>query len=152
MTDRPTLQFPAYDFAIREADGKTQIFDFVRRKYVRLTPEEWVRQHLLAYLVHDLGTPAALVAVEAGFTYQGMAWRADVVAYDRRGRPLLLAECKAPEVAVRQATFDQAARYNKVVGAPYLVVTNGRVHYVAQIDHAAGAIRFLDALPDYEAL
>ncbi|NBC18618.1 MAG: restriction endonuclease subunit R [Bacteroidetes bacterium] len=128
------------------------IFDPIRRKYVRLTPEEWVRQHFVQYLVQDLGTPPALVAIEGGFTYQGMTRRADVVVHDRRGQPLLLVECKAPSVEVRQATFDQVARYNKVVRARYLVVTNGQVHYACLLDREQHTYRFLDDLPPYDEL
>ena len=148
----PDLNLPPCDFRIREDGGKAMIFDPIRRKYVRLTPEEWVRQHFVQYLVQDLGTPPALVAIEGGFTYQGMSRRADVVVHDRRGQPLLLVECKAPSVEVQQATFDQVARYNKVVQARYLVVTNGRVHYACLLDREQHTYHFLDDLPPYEAL
>lgn len=146
------LNLPAYDFQIRSEGGKSMIFDAIRRKYVRLTPEEWVRQHFVEYLIREQGCPRALIAVEMGFTYQQMARRADIVVYDRRGAPLLMAECKAPEVAVGQATFDQIARYNMVVKAAYLVVTNGLVHYCCALDRAQHTYRFLDVLPRYEAL
>ena len=146
------LNLPAYDFTIREIDGKEMIFDPGRQKYVRLTPEEWVRQHFIQYLVQEQGVPQALVAVEMGFTYQGMPRRADVVVYDRQGTPLMMVECKAPDVAVRQDAFDQVARYNKVVQARYLVVTNGLVHYCCVLDHAQHTYRFLDELPVYEDL
>lgn len=146
------LNLPAYDFTIRQIDGKAMIFDPVRQKYVRLTPEEWVRQHFVQYLVQEQGVPQALVAVETGFVYQGMQRRADVVVYDRQGRPLMMVECKAPEVEVGQDVFDQVARYNKVVQARYLVVTNGLVHYCCALDRARHTYRFLEALPRYEAL
>ena len=145
------LNLPSYAFHIREG-ARPMIFDPVRRKYVRLTPEEWVRQHFVQYLVQDLGTPAALVAIEKAFVYQGMTRRADVVVHDRQGTPLLMVECKAPEVAIRQAVFDQVARYNKVVAARYLVVTNGLVHYCAALDPDAHTYQFLDALPAYDDL
>lgn len=147
----PDLNLPPYDFRVREDGGKAMIFDPIRRKYVRLTPEEWVRQHFVQYLVQDLGAPPALIAIEGGFTYQGMMRRADVVVHDRRGQPLLLVECKAPSVEVRQAAFDQVARYNKVVRARYLVVTNGQVHYACLLDREQHTYRFLDDLPSYEA-
>jgi hypothetical protein len=146
------LNLPPYDFLIRERDGKAMIFDPIRRKFVRLTPEEWVRQHFVQYLVREQGVPGALVAVEMAFTYQGMSRRADVVVHDRRGRPLMMVECKAPEVEVRQVVFDQVARYNRVVNARYLVVTNGLVHYCAALDPEGHTYRFLDALPRYEDL
>ena len=152
MKGMPPLNLPAYPFSVREQEGKAMIFDPVRRKYVRLTPEEWVRQHMVQFLVQEQGVPAALVAIEMGFDYQGMTRRADVVVHDRRGQPLLLVECKAPEVEIRQAVFDQVARYNKVVRARYLVVSNGLEHFCYVPDYEAGTYHFLDVLPRYEAL
>lgn len=128
------------------------IYDALRGRYVRLTPEEWVRQHFIRHLVQDLGYPRALIAVEMAFTYQRMPRRADIVVHDRQGRPLLMVECKAPGVTIGQQTFDQVARYNRVVQAKYLVVTNGHVHYACVLDPARNTYRFLDALPRYEAL
>ena len=148
----PTLNLPRYAFRVQERADKAFIFDAVRQKYVRLTPEEWVRQHFVRFLVEEQQVPAALVAIEMGFSYQRMPRRADVVVHTRTGAPLLMVECKAPDISVRQATFDQVARYNKVVQAKYLVVTNGLVHYCWSLDPAAHTYRFLDALPAYEAL
>lgn len=128
------------------------ILDPVRRKYVRLTPEEWVRQHFVQYLIREHDVPRSLVAIEMGFTYQGMARRADVVVHDRRGQPLLMVECKSPDVAIGQEVFDQVARYNRVVQARYLVVTNGRVHYCCLVDREQHTYRFLDELPPYAEL
>lgn len=146
------LDLPACDLAVRERGGRPLVFDAIRRKYVRLTPEEWVRQHVVHHLVRDLGVPRALVAIEKGFLYQGMLRRADVVVHDRRGAPLLMVECKAPGVAVQQEVFDQVAAYNQVLRAAYLVVTNGRVHYCCALDFERHAYRFLDALPHYEEM
>lgn len=147
-----TLNLPAYAFQTRERDGKRDIFDPIRRRYVRLTPEEWVRQHFVQYLIRQHGVPRGLVAVEYAFTDRQMPRRADIVVHDRQGAPLLIAECKAPGVSIAQETFDQAARYNRVLRVPYLVVTNGHEHYACRIDFADASYRFLDALPDYEAL
>ena len=147
-----TLNLPPYAFTTRQIDGKEMIFDPVRQKYVRLTPEEWVRQHFVQYLIQEQGVPQALIAIEMGFTYQGMQRRADVVIYDRQGQPLMMVECKAADVTVQQAAFDQVARYNKVVEARYLVVTNGLDHYCCVLDHAQHTYRFLEALPRYEEL
>jgi hypothetical protein len=113
---------------------------------VALTPEEGVRQRLVLDLL-ALGYPAGLLAIERGLRYRGQGWRADVVAYGRDGRARLLAECKAPGVAVSQATFDQLARYNAVLGAPTLVVDNGAARYCC-VREAAGW-RFVDAVPVY---
>ncbi|MEM6287700.1 MAG: type I restriction enzyme HsdR N-terminal domain-containing protein [Bacteroidota bacterium] len=131
----------------RTEGGRTLVHDPVRRKWVALTPEERVRQRLLVDLL-ALGYPAGLLAVERGLTYQGTTWRADVVAYDRQQRPALLAECKAPGVAIDQATFDQLARYNAVLGAPVLVVDNGLVRYCCVRTEAGWA--FVDAVPPFD--
>jgi hypothetical protein len=147
-----TLNLPAYEFRTTEQEGKRHIYDSARQTYVRLTPEEWVRQHFVQYLIQELGVPAGLVATEARFRYQGQPWRADVVVHDRSGAPLLLVECKAPSVPIRQDAFDQGARYNLVLDAPYLVVTNGQEHYACRVDVDSGEYAFLDDLPSYEAL
>ena len=126
--------------------GRTLVHDPVRRRWVALTPEEAVRQRLIADLL-ALGYPAGLLAVEKGLAYGGKTWRADVVAYDRAHRAVLLAECKAPGVAVSQATFDQLARYNAVLGASVLVIDNGAVRYCCVRE--AGAWRFVEALPPF---
>ena len=147
-----SLNFPEYAFDIRTDDGKAVIFDPFRRKYVRLTPEEWVRQHLICHLVQDLGFPKGRTAVETGFTYQGLPYRADVIVYNRQGVPLLMAECKSPDVRINQRTFDQVAWYNREVQAEYLLVTNGLDHYCFAIDRERKTYRFLEKLPRYEEL
>ncbi len=144
------LNLPRYDFRIRTRDEKGEIYDEVRQKYVRLTPEEWVRQHFIQFLLNDRGAPRSLLSVEMGFRYQRMLRRADIVVYDRTGKPLLMVECKAPDVALRQAAFDQVARYNTVVMARYLVITNGLAHYCCAIDHHRHTYRFLDSVPSFE--
>ena len=133
----------------RTDGGRTLVLDPVRRRYVALTPEEGVRQLLLADLL-ALGYPPGLLAVEKGLAFGGKTWRADAVAYGRGGAALLLAECKAPEVAVSQATFDQLARYNAVLGAPVLVVDNGRVRYCCRRGDTGWA--FVDAIPAFADL
>lgn len=147
-----TLNLPAYDLRVEEREGGAVVLDPIRQKYVRLTPEEWVRQHFVQYLVQALGVPRGLVAVEKGFRYQDQPQRADVVVHDRTGAPLVLVECKAPSCPIQQSVFEQGARYNAVLGAPFLVVTNGREHYACRIDFDAGTYRFLDDLPAYETL
>jgi hypothetical protein len=147
-----TLNLPAYEFRTTERAGKRHIYDPFRQTYVRLTPEEWVRQHVVQYLIQELGVPAGLVATETSMQYQGQPWRADVVVHDRQGDPLLLVECKAPSVPIRQDAFDQGARYNLVFDAPVLVVTNGQEHYACRVDPDSGEYAFLDDLPSYETL
>ena len=147
----PPLNLPGFAFRTREENGRQMIYDPLRQKYVRLTPEEWVRQHFAQYLIQDLGVPPGLIAVERGFTFEGMARRADIVAYGRSGTAQLMAECKAPGVAIRQAAFEQVSRYNRVVQAAYLVVTNGQEHYCWTVDAERRTYDFLDRLPPYEA-
>ena len=149
---QPTLNLPAYDIRTREQGDKQSIYDPIRSRYVRLTPEEWVRQHFVQYLIQEQGVPRGLIAIEQSFTFQGMQRRADILVHDRQGQPLLMAECKAPRVPISQDAFDQVARYNRVVDAPYLAVTNGLEHYCCRIDRAAHAYTFLEALPPYDAL
>ncbi len=143
------LDLPAYPLQTRTAGGKQEIFDEIRKRWVRLTPEEWVRQHVAQMLVQGYGVSAARVAVEKGFSYLGQARRADLVLYGRDGRARLLVECKAPGVALSQATFEQVARYNQVLGADVMLVTNGRQHFVYRVD-SEGQIVFLDGLPALE--
>ena len=145
------LNFPiAPSFEVEVRDGREMILDTLRQKFVALTPEEWVRQHFVRYLIDGLGFPGGRTAVETGFVFQGMQCRADVLVYDRQGKALLMGECKAPGVKLTQQTFDQIGRYNTVVQADYLVVTNGLQHYCCAIDRAANTYRFLDAVPRYE--
>lgn len=146
------LNLPSYAFHTPEHDGKRVIYDSMREQYVRLTPEEWVRQHFVQYLVQELSAPPGLIAIEAAFEYQGQPRRADVIVHDRQGDPLLLVECKAPRVSIDQAVFDQGAQYNIVLGAPYLVVTNGQTHYACAIDFENRHYSFLDDLPSYDQL
>lgn len=147
-----SLNLPAYDFRTTDRDGKQLIYDRIREQYVRLTPEEWVRQHFVQYLIQELNVPRGLVAVEAAFQFQGQPRRADAIVHDQHGDPLLLVECKAPRISIGQDAFDQCARYNLVLGAPYLVVTNGQTHYACAIDLEAQDYRFLDDLPPYSDL
>lgn len=144
------LNLPECDLEVRDETGDLEIFDAIRRKFVRCTPEEWVRQHFLRYLIDHRRYPSSLIAVEVGFRYQNMLRRADIVAHGRRGEPFLLVECKAPDVAVSQSTFDQVSRYNRVVNARYLAATNGLKHYCWHVDSATGEYDFLNGLPPYE--
>lgn len=146
------LAFPQYPLQIEAGEDKTVVFDPIRKKWVLLLPEEWVRQHVIQYLMRDRGYPDGLIAIEKGFAYQGMPQRADVIAYDRKGSPALLVECKAPHIAVDQSVFDQVARYNQVIRARYLYVTNGLQHYCSEIDWRAQKYHFRDAVPLFEDL
>ncbi|MEM8599243.1 MAG: type I restriction enzyme HsdR N-terminal domain-containing protein [Bacteroidota bacterium] len=151
MAERfPTLTLPGAALQVRERHGRRDVLDPVRQRWVRLTPEEWVRQHLVGYLLGPLGYPRGLLAIEREVRYLEAAHRADVLAVGRDHQPLLLAECKAASVPIDQNAFDQAARYNSVVRARYLVVTNGLVHYCCRVDAATNHYAFLDAMPTFE--
>ncbi|MFO8129898.1 MAG: type I restriction enzyme HsdR N-terminal domain-containing protein [Bacteroidales bacterium] len=143
------LNFPPYQFSIRESHQKYLILDDIRKKYVVLTPEEWVRQHLIRYLSREKNYPPTLITIEGGFRIYNTMQRADVIVHNRQGAPLLIAECKSPEIAVTQHTFDQAARYNMRWKAPYLLVTNGLDHYCCRIDHKGQSYALLREIPDY---
>lgn len=146
------LNLPDHGVKTKQAADGTRIFDPIRRVWLALTPEEWVRQHVLNHLSHDLGCPVALVSVEHRLVLNGMERRADLVVHDRQGRPVLLVECKAPKVGLNQRTFEQIARYNSVLGVPYLLITNGLVHYCCRVGQADGRIEFLPTVPSFEQL
>lgn len=121
------LNFPSYSFQIQESDRKKMIFDIVRKKFVALTPEEWVRQHVLHHLIYDKAYPASLLAVETGIKFNGMMRRCDLVAY-KGNAPFLLVECKAPQITLNQEVISQIARYQSVLKVPYLFISNGKRH------------------------
>ena len=125
----PALRFPPVQLRARRRGSTTEVWDPLRGLYLVLTPEEWVRQHLIAYLTASCGVQPLRIVQEYAVPLNGQPQRADVVVVDRAGHPLLLAECKAPSVAVGPATLDQAVRYNSVLGARYVVLTNGLTHY-----------------------
>jgi len=128
------LQLPDYPFRIREKEGKKLIFDEFRHRWVVLTPEEWVRQHFVKYLVAEKQFPGTLIAVEKKVVINGLSQRFDLLVYDRMGKPLLVGEFKAPGVPVSQAAFNQALRYNSALMAPFFLVSNGLNHYLCRID------------------
>ena len=144
------LHLPASDFRITEQNGKKLIFDRIRRKFVSLTSEEWVRQHFIEYLISSRNVPASLIGVEVSLKVNRLLKRADIVVHNKAGNPCLLVECKAPEVEVTQAVFDQIARYNMAMKVKFLVVTNGLVHYACTIDHEKETYSFLEEVPDYQ--
>ncbi|MFT5085784.1 MAG: hypothetical protein ACI906_002491 [Candidatus Latescibacterota bacterium] len=147
------LNFPrTYAFDTRQTNDKREILDPLRRQFVALTPEEWVRQNLVQFLVQDMGYPRGLIAIEKYLELHGTSYRADIVVHDRQGTALLLAECKEPSVKISQDTFDQIARYNRVLHARYLLVSNGLEHYCYAIDREKKQYRFLEQLPRYEQL
>lgn len=146
------LNLPTYSFNIKSEQGGQQIFDESRKKWVALTPEEWVRQHLISYLVHALGYPVSLIATEMSIRINGQPRRCDIVIYNRAAEPVMIVECKSPDVPLSQAVFDQAARYNWHMQVSYLLITNGLKHYCARIDRERRVFSLLDHIPNYEEL
>ena len=142
------LNFPEYDFQLKKQDDKWLIFDPIRKKFYVLTPEEWVRQHTLQYLIQDKNYPKSLIAVEKELQINQTKRRFDIVVFNHRMTPEILVECKAPHIAISQKTFDQANQYNWLLKAPFLFLTNGLKHYICQIDFEANQFKFLKELPD----
>jgi hypothetical protein len=149
----PVLKLPAHDFRIIPGSGQSsKIFDTIRRKYVLLTPEEWVRQHLLHYLTEEKKFPLSLIAVEKSVKVNSLPRRTDVLVYNSKLEKLLLAECKAPSVKITQTVFDQAARYNMTLDVKYFVLTNGLETYCCTIDHELRKYNFLKEVPEFDGI
>lgn len=153
MSFTPTaLNLPQYPFKITLKDKQHFIFDEIRKKHLVLTPEEWVRQHFIQFLILDKKFPKALIQIEGGLSLNRLQKRSDIVVFNTSGERIMVIECKAPSVKITQATFDQAARYNSVHKARWLVVTNGLRHCYAQIDHLESKFAFVSELPEYQSL
>jgi len=146
------LNLPTYFFRIKEDRGKKYIFDEIRRRFVLLTPEEWVRQHLVNYLVTVKNFPLPLISVEKGFQNNKRKHRYDLLVYNRKGEPIMIIECKAPDVEINQHVFDQAGRYNNKYNATYMLISNGLKHYCCQINKLNRQYSFLHEIPDYSEL
>ena len=146
------LNLPEYEINVVEKDGKRIIFDFLRRKYVALTPEEWVRQHFTHFLVSHKGYPKTLLVNEAQLQIGDKHLRCDTVLYNKVMQPLMIIEYKAPQIQLQQKTFDQIAAYNLLLHADFLVVSNGMQHYCCQMDYEQHTYRFLTEIPDYATL
>lgn len=131
------LSLPPFDYQVKKEAGKYWIFDIIRRRYLLLTPEEWVRQHVVHFLIEHRHYPTSLVAVEREISVCGRRQRFDIVCFDRAMVPYLVVECKAPSVELTAAVFDQAFRYNLTLGARYVAVTNGLTHRSVRIDEGA---------------
>lgn len=143
------LNFPRYAFRLKSKENKTLIFDIVRKKYVVLQPEEWVRQHTLHYLFEKKKYPLSHTSVEKQLTVNGLRKRYDIVIHNSDGSIKLLVECKAPSITISQQVFDQVARYNMPLKAEFLMVTNGLQHYYCEMDFKNEKYRFLEEIPDF---
>lgn len=145
----PVLNLPASPQRIEMRGGMLCIYDNCRLSWVKLTPEEWVRQHFTAYLSDVLGYPRGIIGNEVSLRLNNTARRADTIIYDCHGEPYIIVEYKAPNIEITQEVFNQILRYNLVLRAPYLAVSNGLRHYFCAIDHTSGAHRFIKELPHY---
>ena len=146
------LNLPQYEIKIGEKDGKHTIFDFLRRKYVALTPEEWVRQHFTHYLTEHKGYPQGLMGNEVELHVGGKRLRCDTILYNKQGQPQMIIEYKAPTIQIQQKTFDQISVYNLLLHVDYLIVSNGLEHYCCKMDYDSQKYLFLKDIPDYQNL
>jgi hypothetical protein len=146
------LNLPQYSFKITGKEGNEMIFDSVRRKYVKLTPEEWVRQNFVQYLVNEGKYPGGLIGVEVMFRFNTLKRRVDILVHNRSGQPVMIVECKSPETKINDKVFDQIVCYNMGFRVPFIVVTNGIDHYVCKIDHEESKYEFLLVIPLYQDL
>ena len=144
-----SLNLPRAEFKIKSSENTQYIFDIIRKKYVVLTPEEWVRQHLIHYLVIIKGYPKSLIAVEKQLTINTLIKRFDMLVFNKLGTPEIIIECKSPTTKISQQTFDQIARYNLKLNANYLMVSNGLEHYFCNLDPINEKYIFLKDLPAY---
>ncbi|SHG27634.1 type I restriction enzyme HsdR N-terminal domain-containing protein [Flagellimonas flava] len=143
------LNFPTYTFRFKSSEKGLQIFDLIRKKFVLLQPEEWVRQHVVHYLMLTKNYPKSLINVEKQLLVNKLKKRYDIVLFNPDGSIFLLVECKAPEVKIDQKTFDQIAQYNRMLKASYLMVSNGMDHYFCEMDFKHEKYQFLKEIPDF---
>jgi len=122
------LNLPEFDVKLKKSEGKVWIFDGIRKKYLVLTPEEWVRQHLIHYFMDQLNYPKSLIRIEQGLKYNQLQKRSDIIVFDRNGNPWMIVECKAPDVKLNQSSVQQVAVYNSSIKAKYVAVSNGMKH------------------------
>jgi len=144
------LNLPNYTFKYKTKEQKKYIYDQIRKKYIKLTPEEWVRQNFLKYLIQEKKYSPNLMTVEMAFQLNKVKYRADIVSFDKSGAPSLIVECKAPDIQISQEHFNQITRYNYELKVKYLIVTNGIKHYCATIDYTNKTYQFLKSIPDRE--
>ncbi|VBB43448.1 conserved hypothetical protein [uncultured Paludibacter sp.] len=144
------LNLPAYQFRIKQDKKSNLILDTFRKRYVKLTPEEWVRQNFLEFLAQEKGFSKALMAVETQLTVNTMKKRCDAVFYDIQGNPSIILEFKAPNVEITQSVFDQVAVYNSKLNVKYFIVSNGMVHYFCRVNTENAQYEFFNGIPSYE--
>ena len=147
-----SLNLPSFPAKIQQQNGKNVIFDPLRKKYVALTPEEWVRQHFVSFLINYKGYPKGLLVNEVQIALNGTKKRCDTVLYDRNVNAKMIIEYKAPHIQITQKVFDQITRYNMVLKVDYLIVSNGLNHYCCKIDYVHNSYCFLPDIPAYQTL
>ena len=143
------LNLPKCTFKIKNRENKLYIFDIIRKKYVVLTPEEWVRQNFMNFLITDKKYPKSLIAIEKQLKFNNLAMRTDILIFNKLGQPDIIVECKSPDIKISQETFDQIARYNLKLNANFLIVTNGLQHYYCKLDHQNEQYLFIEEIPQY---
>jgi hypothetical protein len=146
------LNLPQYSFRITGKDGEEMILDPIRKKFVRLTPEEWVRQNFVQYLIQEGKYPAGLLGIEVMSPYNKLKKRVDILVHKRNGEPVMIVECKSPDIKIDDKVFDQIVSYNMGYKVPYIIVTNGMVHYACKINFEMNSFDYLLVIPLYEDL
>jgi len=144
------LNLPTYTYTLKREGDKVYILDLLRKKYLLLTPEEWVRQHFVHHLINDRHYPRALIKMEGGLKFNSLSKRSDIVIFSREGKPWMLVECKAPDYKLRQTTIEQASTYNHTLRASFIVITNGMSHICCEVDWTNGTSRQIMDLPLFE--
>jgi len=145
-----SLNFPNYTFRFKNNENRKFIFDPVRKKFILLTPEEWVRQNMVQFLIHEKGCSINLMNIEKKLVVNNLLKRYDIIIFYPDGKVWMIVECKAPSVKIKQETFDQIARYNMSLNSNYLLVTNGLNHYACRIDFENKRYIFLEDIPNYQ--
>lgn len=146
------LNLPPYPGKLRRNEEHIEVFDPIRKKWIILTPEEWVRQHFINYLLEEKKVPKSLIKVEGGLKFNQLQKRSDILVYDRHGKPVLLIECKSPNVVLSSKTFEQAAVYNTSYRVLYMGISNGIDHYYCRMDYENNSFSYLKDLPEFDAM
>lgn len=144
------LIFPLVDFRVSQEAGKTSVFDIIRRKFIVLTPEEWVRQHLVHFMIDHLKYPKSLINVEDGLRVNKMQKRSDIVIHDRKGNIFMIVECKSFKIKLKQEAMDQLSNYNQRYKATYLALTNGKELFLCQMDYERKSAQFISEFPEFK--
>ena len=143
------LNLPSFNIKIKQEEDKHYVYDILRKKFIMLTPEEWVRQHFVHLLINHYKYPKSLIKLESGLKYNKLKKRSDIIVFDRTGKIFLIVECKSTDIAISQKVFEQVTMYNDTLKANYIAVTNGLKHFCCSIDHVKKNFIFLNDLPEF---